>query len=107
MVSDPIDRRIALIHATALAIRPVADAMAALDRGDGEHHDALIAAAIDSWSDARKCDALMLAQFSMARARDAVQARTSLPVLVSTDSAVVAMLRAMGYAGNSSSQSAR
>jgi aspartate/glutamate racemase len=83
-------------QAVDLITRHVPDAMAALDRGDGERHDALIAAAIESWSDGSGCDALMLAQFSMARARDTAQACTSAPVLVSTDTAVAAMYRAMG-----------
>jgi Asp/Glu/hydantoin racemase len=78
-----------------LQTRHVADAMAALDRGDGARHDSLIAAAIEAWAGARECDALMLAQFSMARARDAARARIGIPVLVSTDSAVRAMRNAM------------
>ena len=57
--------------------------------------DEALAAAIESWADARDCDALLLAQFSMARACDAVQARIGIPVLVSTDSAVRAMRKAM------------
>ena len=81
-----------------LVTRYVPDAMAAANRGgaaDAEQHDALIAAAAAAWEEARDCDALMLAQFSMARARDQVQSRSPAPVLVSTDSAVRAMRRAM------------
>ena len=50
----------------------VPEALAALTRGDGEAHDAL-----------------MLAQFSMARARDAVRAVADAPVLTSPHSAVL------------------
>ncbi|MEP7084436.1 MAG: aspartate/glutamate racemase family protein [Betaproteobacteria bacterium] len=75
--------------------RHVTDAMTALGHGDASKHDALIAAAFETWHEARDCDALLLAQFSMARARDAVQARSPMSVLVSTDSAVMAMRQAM------------
>ena len=79
----------------ALHSRHVPDAMAALGHGDAAKHDALIAAVFETWGDARDCDALLLAQFSMARAREAVRARSPVPVLVSTDSAVIAMRRAL------------
>lgn len=81
--------------AVDLRTHHVADAMAALDTGDAQRHDALIAAALDSWDGWRDCDALLLAQFSMARAQSAVAARMRIPVLVSTDSAVTAMRRAL------------
>jgi len=79
-----------------LVTHHVADAMAALDAGDGLRHDALIADALERWDGWRDCAAILLAQFSMARARAAVAERVQIPVLVSTDSAVVAMRRAMG-----------
>ena len=69
----------------------VPDAMAELDAGNGERHDALIAAALAAWDDCRGADAIMLAQFSMARARQGLSAHHRMPVLVSTDSAVLAL----------------
>jgi Asp/Glu/hydantoin racemase len=74
----------------------VPDAMAALAAGDGERHDALIAAALGAWSDWRDTDAILLAQFSMARARPPLAARCNVPVMVSTDSAVLALKRSLG-----------
>ena len=66
----------------------VPEAMAALQAGDGARHDALLAAAAPRL---QNCDAIMLAQFSTARAREAVRAAVSCPVLTSPDSAVLAM----------------
>ena len=66
----------------------VPEALAALQAGDGAKHDALLAAAAPQLGD---CDAIMLAQFSTARARDAVAAVVKCPVLTSPDSAVLAM----------------
>ena len=60
-------------------------ALAALDAGDGAGHDRLAAEAAAALAD---CDAIALAQFSLARARDAVAARTGRPVLTTPDSAV-------------------
>ena len=68
----------------------VPEALKALQAGDGAKHDALLAAAAPQLGD---CDALMLAQFSTARARDAVAAAVRCPVLTSPDSAVLAMRR--------------
>ena len=82
--------------AAELVTHRVAGAMAALDAGDAARHDALIADALGQWDGWRDCAAVLLAQFSMARARPAVAARAQIPVLVSTDSAVAAMRRAMG-----------
>lgn len=65
-------------------------AMVALNAGDGARHDALLA---DAAMQLRDCDAIMLAQFSTARARDAVEAATGKPVLTSPDSAVLEMRR--------------
>ena len=75
--------------------RHVPGAMSALGEGDGKRHDDLIATALDEWDGWRDCDALLLSQFSMARARQSVEARAGLPVLVSTDSAVAAIRRDM------------
>ena len=68
------------------------DAMPALNRGDGAAHDAMLA------TEALKlkhCDAIMLAQFSTARARAAVERTTGKPVLTSPDAAVRAMKAAL------------
>lgn len=66
-------------------VRPVhvEGALAALQRGEAETHDALIAAAA-----IEDCDALLLAQFSMARAAPEVRTRTTLPVVTTPESAV-------------------
>lgn len=66
----------------------VPGALAALQRGDAGLHDALIAEAARA-AVAEGLDALMLAQFSMARARDAVRAVVACPVLTSPHSAVL------------------
>jgi len=68
----------------------IPEAMIALQSGDGEKHDALLASAAPLLG---RCDAIMLAQFSTARARDAVAASVDCPVLSSPDSAVLAMRR--------------
>ncbi len=60
-------------------------ALAALDRGDGTEHDRLAALAA---RDLAECDALALAQFSLARAATAVAEATGKPVLTTPDSAV-------------------
>jgi Asp/Glu/hydantoin racemase len=65
----------------------VPEAMAAARRGDQTAHDALLAGAARR-PEMQGLDALMLAQFSMAPARDAVQAAVGCPVLTSPASAV-------------------
>jgi len=67
-------------------------AMAALDRGDAEGHDRLVADAAQRLAE-RGAGLIALAQFSMARARPAVEARCGLPVLTTVDSAVQALRR--------------
>ncbi len=62
------------------------DALKALTEGDGATHDRLIAEAASRM--APKVDVLCLAQFSMARARAAVQAKVGVPVLTSPTAAV-------------------
>lgn len=60
-------------------------ALAALDAGDVERHDRLVAEA------ARRlegCDVILLGQFSLARAARAVSATTGLPVVTTPGSAV-------------------
>jgi aspartate/glutamate racemase len=71
----------------------VPQALTALQAGDGAQHDALLAAVAPKLEG---CAALMLAQFSTARARDAVARVVKCPVLTSPDSAVLAMRRAIG-----------
>jgi aspartate/glutamate racemase len=66
----------------------VPQALTALQAGDGAQHDALLAAVAPTLAG---CDAIMLAQFSTARAKDAVAAAVRCPVLSSPDSAVLAM----------------
>jgi hypothetical protein len=63
----------------------VAGAMEALKASDGQRHDDLIAAAAVELAD---CDAIMLAQFSMARADQAVRCAVNRPVLTSLISTV-------------------
>jgi Asp/Glu/hydantoin racemase len=70
----------------------VPEAMTALDAGEGATHDRLVAAAAPRLAG---CDAVMLAQFSTARARAAVSAALDCPVLTSPDSAVLALRRAV------------
>ncbi|MET3373990.1 aspartate/glutamate racemase [Variovorax boronicumulans] len=67
-------------------------ALAALDAGDTQRHDALIAEQAAALR-ARGCTRIALAQFSMARARGACEAASGLPVLTTVDSAVRALRR--------------
>jgi Asp/Glu/hydantoin racemase len=60
-------------------------ALAALDRGNKNEHDRLIAEAAKSLRD---CDVIALAQFSMAGAAPLVAQATGRPVLTTPDSAV-------------------
>lgn len=75
-------------HDIALSCHIVENAMPALAEGDGPRHDALIA---ETASGIPAPGAIMLAQFSMARAASAVATATGLPVLTSTVSAVHAL----------------
>jgi hypothetical protein len=59
--------------------------LAALDAGDGAAHDRLAGKATRRLAD---CDVVALAQFSLARAADAVAAATGRPVFTTPDSAV-------------------
>ena len=67
-------------------------ALAALDRGDPEGHDRSAAEAARGLAG---CDAIALAQFSLARAAPAVAAATGLPVLTTPDSAVRKLRRVL------------
>jgi hypothetical protein len=70
----------------ATVVRCLAEgALAALDGGDPDMHDARAAAAARALSD---CAVVALAQFSLARAAGAVAAATGRPVLTTPDSAV-------------------
>ena len=62
-------------------------ALDALNRGDAETHDRLIADKARDLAQ-RGCSHLALAQFSMARARQACEAASGLPVMTTVDSAV-------------------
>ena len=70
------------------------DALEALNRGDTAAHDAATADAAAALA-AQGCHVIALAQFSMARARGAVAARTGLPVLTTVDSAVRKLRRCL------------
>jgi Asp/Glu/hydantoin racemase len=70
-------------------------ALAALDAGDGQRHDALVARTAVELA-GRGCGVIALAQFSMARARAQVAAQTGLPVLTTVDSAVAALRQRLG-----------
>ena len=70
----------------------VADAMAALQAGDGGRHDRLLAEAAPRLA---HCDAVMLAHFSTARAAAAVAARLACPVLSAPGSAVAKLKGAL------------
>ena len=72
-------------------------ALAALDAGDTQRHDALVGEAAVKLA-RRNCGVIALAQFSMTRVRAQVVARTGLPVLTTVDSAVAALKRRLGAA---------
>lgn len=74
-------------------------ALDALNRGDGDTHDRLIAEQARRLKDAG-CKTIALAQFSMARARGLCEDATGLPVLTTVDSAVAELKRRLsGNAG--------
>ncbi|MBL0943956.1 MAG: arylsulfatase [Hydrogenophaga sp.] len=70
-------------------------ALDALNAGDTARHDALAAEAARGLQ-AQGCTVIALAQFSLARAADAVQAATGLPVLTTPGSAIRALRRRLG-----------
>lgn len=70
----------------------VVGAQGALERGEPEAHDERIAAAAASLRDV---DAVLLAQFSMARAAPRVRERTAAQVLTSPESAVLKLKAAL------------
>ena len=71
---------------TALA----AGALQALKQGNGEIHDAIVA---DAAARLGRVDAMILGQFSLARARAAVERACQIPVLTTPHSAVEALKR--------------
>lgn len=71
----------------------VPEALAALQRGDGAAHDELLA---EGAAKLGRCDAIMLAQFSTARAAPALRRRVACPVLTAPDTAVLKMRRVLG-----------
>jgi len=79
----------------SLTVEPklAAGALAALDRGDGAEHDRLAA---DAALTLAECDAIALAQFSLARAAPAVARATGKPVLTTPGSAVRKLRRLLG-----------
>lgn len=70
-----------------------ASALTALDRGDFAGHDL---AAGQAASEIKDCDVIALAQFSLARAAEAVGAATGKPVLTTPESAVRKLRRVLG-----------
>ena len=70
-----------------------AEALAALDRGDGAGHDE---AAVRAAEAVRDCDVIALAQFSLARAASGIRAATGKPVLTTPESAVRKLRRLLG-----------
>lgn len=76
----------AAIRLTTLVVEGALDA---LKSGDGGRHDSLIAEA--AARQAGQCDAFILGQFSMARARAQVEQKTATHVITTPDSAVEAL----------------
>ena len=73
-------------------------ALDALNAGDTQRHDEIVAGEARSLRD-KGCTRIALAQFSMARARPACEAASGLPVLTTVDSAVRALrARLAGHA---------
>ena len=80
---------------TPLELALAEGALDALNAGDTQRHDALVAAKAAALRE-RGCTRLALAQFSMARARAACEAASGLPVATTVDSAVRALRRRAG-----------
>ena len=91
LVSMPAEFPGSVVLRTAL----VEEAMQALNRGDPATHDArVVRAALDLAG--AGCQAIALAQFSMARAASAVAEATGLPVFTTPGSAVSRLRRQLG-----------
>lgn len=93
-----MEREFADMAGTAATLRTVCvpEAMAALRNGDPGRHDGLVA---DAAKGLAGCDAVLLAHFSTAGAREATAEAVPVPVLTSPDSAVRALRRAIEGAG--------
>lgn len=76
-----------------LTSKLIEGALAALDCGDGERHDDLAA---ETSRSLMGCEAIALAQFSLARAAERIRATTGLPVLTTPDSAVLKLRTLLG-----------
>ena len=81
-------------RALELRLAHVPDALAALQAGDAERHDALVAEAAARHADG--ATVVALAQFSMARAAPRVRAATGGTVLTTPDTAVAELRRRLG-----------
>lgn len=73
------------------------EAMPALQAGDAAGHDRMV---VEAAAGLANCDVVMLAQFSMARARDAVRAGLGKRVLTSPDSAINLLRKRLGVPAN-------
>ncbi len=82
---------------TPLQLALAEGAMAALNAGNAELHDSLVAAQAQRLQ-REGCEVIALAQFSMASARQLCEAATGLPVLTTVDSAVSALRRRLAPA---------
>jgi Asp/Glu/hydantoin racemase len=93
-------------HGTELAIetRAVPAAIRALQKGQADEHDRLIVAAA---SELPECDAVVLGQFSMARAAAGIPARPGRKVLTSPASAVVRLRQLLQGAARASAVESR
>jgi Asp/Glu/hydantoin racemase len=76
-----------------LTLALAAGALAALDAGDVAEHDRLVVEAAKTLTD---CEAICLAQFSMAHCAEAVAQATGKPVYTTPDSAVRKLRRLLG-----------
>lgn len=79
-------------QSVTVTTRILPDALAALQRGDADTHDRLIA---DAAAGLMPCDALVLGQFSMATAARLIPARPGCRILTSPDSAVMRLKQAL------------
>lgn len=68
-------------------------ALAALDRGDRAEHDRLV---VQAANELRDCDAIALAQYSVAPAASLVAEATGRPVFTTPDSAVTKLKKLLG-----------
>ncbi|ROT46583.1 aspartate/glutamate racemase family protein [Pusillimonas sp. NJUB218] len=71
-------------------------ALDALNRGDVKTHDAAAVTAAKKLA-AEGCEAIALAQFSLARSAPAIAAATDLPVLTTIDSAIAELKRRLSH----------